>query len=144
MRRIEEASETILSRLQARRVPEDTDIVLGLTKSDDDEQAISYYFASMSKEAVFWYEPVEPGLVTEYERRVVSKKHLGELHCRCQLEWICNSITYLSPRCKGTVLVRGHKLLVVGRGADPEISFQATYGVVPQPPRPAEGLYKGA
>lgn len=55
------------------------DVEICLQKTEEDgEEMIGYYLASMAEQSVFWLEGVEVGLVTGWERAVITESHLGE------------------------------------------------------------------
>lgn len=58
--------------------PDDAEIVLMKAWRGEDE-VIGYYVASMSRQAVFWFEDVDVSYVTDLERAVVSQAHLGKV-----------------------------------------------------------------
>ena len=48
-------------------------------RTEDSEEVINYYLASMAEQSVFWLDEVSTDLVTGLERAVISNSHLGEL-----------------------------------------------------------------
>ena len=77
LEKIERGASELVSRVEERPdAPKDTVIVLTRGWWDEDE-VITYYLASMSKQAVFWLDKVEHHIVTDNARAIVSKQHLG-------------------------------------------------------------------